>query len=202
MSQVSRRCCASRSNVLTASSASGWWCASMPVPSRISHLPTAMKATNSAIRPITPQRTALTASTNATASGYRRCARLSCPDPSDRREQNRHVLLRHRLSPLLSEAFGGSTGLVDVEERRYARDRALVPYAYISFLPLDVTTAAARASRAGSLADQGKDDAIAEIENLLKLELKTSPSSVPRRGVRRQCDDSLCPGRRSWGARR
>jgi len=69
MSQGSRRCCAcSRSNVSSASSASGWWCSSMSVPSRISHLPTAMKATNSTTRPITPQSTALTASTNATAS--------------------------------------------------------------------------------------------------------------------------------------
>src|SRR6202040_4047871 len=48
-----------------------------------------------------------------------------------------------------------------------------------SFLPLDVTTAATGASRAGSLVDHGKDDAIAEIENLLKLELKPVKSAEP-----------------------
>src|SRR6202040_1822182 len=48
-----------------------------------------------------------------------------------------------------------------------------------SFLPLDVTTAAAGAGRAGSLVDHGKGDAIAEIENLLKLELKLVKSAEP-----------------------
>jgi hypothetical protein len=98
MSQGSRRCRAcSRSNVSTASSASGWWCFSMSVPLRISHLPTAMKATSNTTKPITPQSTALTASTNATASGFRRCARLSSPDASYRGGLRLHVLLRHRL---------------------------------------------------------------------------------------------------------
>jgi hypothetical protein len=52
-----------------------------------------MKTTNSTTRPITPQSTVLTASTNATASGYRRCSRLSSPDASDRYGLR---LLRHR----------------------------------------------------------------------------------------------------------
>src|SRR4051794_14426914 len=43
-------------------------------------------------------------------------------DRRDRALNHSHVLLRHRLPPFLDEAFGGSTGVVDVIDRK-ARDQ-------------------------------------------------------------------------------
>src|SRR5271169_5725119 len=60
------------------------------------------------------------------------------------------------LRPLLRQAFGGSTSVVDVEVGRHATDQAVVPHADRGFAPSYVLLAA---SRAGSLVDHGKGDA-------------------------------------------
>jgi len=46
---------------------------------------------------------------------------------SDKASDDLHVLLRHRLPPFLREPFGGSTGLVDVDERRVTGDQTVGP---------------------------------------------------------------------------
>ena len=80
-------------------------------------------------------------------------------DRRDRALNQSHVLLRHRLPPFLREAFGGSTGLVDVGDRK-ACDQASYPDEDPSLALSKVTGAA---SRTTVLNDHGKYNPIAEV---------------------------------------
>src|SRR5260370_30227334 len=86
------------------------------------------------------------------------------------------VRVGHRLPPRLGEAFGGSTGLVDVVVRRDPLDHATHPYADHSLAPMNVTTSS---SRMAALEHYCKDDSVAEVECLLQPDLKLLESGGP-----------------------
>src|SRR5450631_2807455 len=84
-------------------------------------------------------------------------------------------LLRHRLPPFLGEAFGGSTGLVDLGGRK-ARDQASHPDEDPSLALSKVTGAA---SRTTVLNDHGKHNPIAEVADFLKPALQLLVRAKP-----------------------
>src|SRR5207245_9638519 len=86
------------------------------------------------------------------------------------RSHDLHVLVRHRLPPLLGEAFGGSTGLVDV---RLGVDgdldyQAVLPQERPTVPLLDIALAA---DQTVVRVEDVEGEAIAEVENLLRVEL-------------------------------
>src|SRR5205814_2353374 len=78
-------------------------------------------------------------------------------------------LLGHRLPPFLGEAFGGSTGLVDVAIAGRSHDNVLRPYEDAC---LAQPNPARASGRTGAVTEHGKNDSAAEIENLFGLDLK------------------------------
>jgi hypothetical protein len=76
-----------------------------------------------------------------------------------------HVL-RHRLPPLLGEAFGGSTGLIDVGVAGYPNDLALRPLEHLQMPCLNAGIAAPRAT---VFPDRDRQQAVAEVDDLLDL---------------------------------
>src|SRR5271167_126654 len=96
-------------------------------------------------------------------------------DRRDRALNQSHVLLRHRLPPFLGNAFGGSTGLVDLGGRK-ACDQASHPDDDPSLALSKVTGAA---SRATVLNDHGKHNPIAEVADFLKPELQLLVRAKP-----------------------
>src|SRR5450631_2062155 len=76
------------------------------------------------------------------------------------------------ISPLLSEAFGGCTGLVDVEVGRLPLDDALRPHHDRRPLLFDVTVAT---NQATVFPEGRQDDAVAEIDNLLHFDRVLTP---------------------------
>src|SRR5438067_13077324 len=78
------------------------------------------------------------------------------------------MAFRRRLPPFRSEAFGGSAGLVDVGSGK-ARDQTCHPDVDPSLSLLNVT---GDASRPSLLEDHSKHNSVAEVVDLLKLELQ------------------------------
>jgi len=76
------------------------------------------------------------------------------------------VLPGHRLRPILGEAFGGSTGLVDVGVTRYPDDLPLHPLEQPAD---DALGHVHRCLRATVFPDGDRQHAVAEVENLLDL---------------------------------
>src|SRR5271154_5720116 len=87
-----------------------------------------------------------------------------------------HALPRHRLPSLLGEAFSASTGLVDVDVVRLPRDHAIHPNARRCVAELN---AAGAANRAAALDDHRKCHSIAEVQDLLQLDLELLVSVQP-----------------------
>src|SRR5206468_2467007 len=87
-----------------------------------------------------------------------------------------HVRLRHRLTPLLGKPFGGSTGLIDVAVAGRSHNHVLRPHEDPC---LSQPNVAGASSRAGVVAEDGKDDSVAEIENLLWLDRELLVSADP-----------------------
>jgi hypothetical protein len=79
-----------------------------------------------------------------------------------------HVLLRQRLPPFLGEPFGGGAGLVEVGNGK-ARDQTSHPDVDPSLSLPNVTGGASRPSL---LEDHSKHNSVAEVVDLLKLELQ------------------------------
>src|SRR5205823_5276531 len=86
------------------------------------------------------------------------------------------VLLRHHLPPFLGEAFGSSTGLVDVGIHRYPHDQALLPNGD-ECVPVSNVTAAA--SKTGHLHDHGKYPSVTQGQILLLFEPKLLVTGEP-----------------------
>jgi hypothetical protein len=80
-----------------------------------------------------------------------------------------HVLTRHRLPPRLDEPLGRCTGLVDVGVVSASHDHPLRPYQHGRVAHVDKAGAP---SGATALADDSKDHSVAEVKNLLRLDLK------------------------------
>jgi len=87
-----------------------------------------------------------------------------------------HILLRHGLPPLLREAFGGSTSLVDAEIDRNPCDLALTRENDPPSLLLDVTAAVCQAT---VFADSREHHAVAEVEHLLHIQMQIGPYPEP-----------------------
>ena len=105
-----------------------------------------------------------------------------------------HVLLRHRLPPFLREAFGGSTGLVDVGGRK-ASDRASHPEVDPS---LALSNMAGAANQTPVLNRHCKHNPIAEVTDLLKLVVQflVGPEPVLKEATyRRSTLDEVRPPR-------
>src|SRR5205823_2089314 len=77
------------------------------------------------------------------------------------------VILRHRLPPFGSEALGGCARLVDVGVIGQPRDHAFFPSDHSG---VEQRNIAATASRSAALADPSKDNTIAEVEDLQRLD--------------------------------
>src|ERR1700726_2634217 len=86
-----------------------------------------------------------------------------------------HVLLRHRLRPILGEALGGGTGLVDLGDGN-AGDQTSHPDVDPSLSLPNVT---GDTSRPGLLEDHSKHNSVAEVVDLLKLELQFGIHAEP-----------------------
>src|SRR2546423_7211786 len=86
-----------------------------------------------------------------------------------------YVLLRHRLAPFLGEAFGGSTGLVDVGDRK-TRDQASHPEEDPS---LALSKATGAANQTTVLNDHGKHNPIAEVADFLEPDLQLLVRAKP-----------------------
>ena len=103
-----------------------------------------------------------------------------------------HVLLRHRLPPLLGESFGGGTGLVDLRGRK-ASDRA----SHTEVDPsLALSNMAVAASRTPVLNHHCKHNPTAEVTDLLELEVQflVGPEPVLKEATdRRSTLDELRP---------
>src|SRR5439155_5680055 len=94
----------------------------------------------------------------------------------DKPTHDLHVLLRHRLPPFLTEAFGGSAGLVDVGTEDHPRDHPLCPRDRVapSFLhPARAT------SEATAQTSHGKQHSLAEVLAPLLLGLVLLVGSDP-----------------------
>jgi hypothetical protein len=70
------------------------------------------------------------------------------------------ILLRHRLPPLLGEAFGGGAGLVDVRSERHPDDQAIRPLGEASGA---LSNLAAAANWTASHEEHGKYESMAEV---------------------------------------
>src|SRR5205807_7974763 len=97
-------------------------------------------------------------------------------DRRDRALNQSHVLLRHRLPPLLREAFGGGTSLVWVRVVLEPLDLAVRPCGEVRHPLLDATFAA---DQAAALPKDDKHDAVPEIEERLLLVPVVLPAPMP-----------------------
>src|SRR6516225_9915329 len=77
-------------------------------------------------------------------------------------------LLRHRLPPFPGEAFGGSAGLVDVQERSRPLDESVGPDHHTCVAELDPPGAA---DGTATLHEHSESHSIAEILDLIGLRL-------------------------------
>ena len=100
-------------------------------------------------------------------------------------------VLRHRLPPFLCEAFGGSTGLVDVGVHRLPHDHAVRQHGDTREAHLDVS---ATPNEAALLDDHDKHDPVAQVENLLWLDPELLISAVKSSKKPRIAADSLEAG--------
>src|SRR6202022_843070 len=87
-----------------------------------------------------------------------------------------HVLPRHRLPPFLSEAFGGSTGLVDVEVARHPYNLAVCPEQDPSPSLFNSSVAADQAT---VFPEGDEHHAVAGVENPPSLGLVVLPRPPP-----------------------
>src|SRR2546422_7634236 len=121
-----------------------------------------------------PSRTASTAKLLITASISRRFAASNCLRTSSTRSWvvDSDIGLR----PLLGEAFGGNTGLIDVAIAGRSHDNVLRPYEDAC---LAQPNPARASGRTGAVTEDGKNDSAAEIENLFGLDLKLLVRAEP-----------------------
>ena len=96
-------------------------------------------------------------------------------------------VLRHRLPPFLSEAFGGSTGLIEIDVAHVLLDHAVGPNRDDPVTKSDLPAAANRTARHD---DHGKTDSVAKIDDFVDLDVKIL---VRAQHVFKQAPDRRCP---------
>src|ERR1700716_2880568 len=90
----------------------------------------------------------------------------------------RDVLMRHRLPARLGKPFGSSTGLTGVRVDRRAGDLAVCPREDEAIEGVD-TRLSRTAGGTAALADDGEDDPVAEVGDLLDRVLSLLVRSQP-----------------------